>query len=140
IGNYCREAGLQVLVIPVPDLLDHLRATFDPQSPAAYDDTFEAVRTTYLLILDDLGAHISTPWAEEKLFQIINYRYNACLPTVITTSLTADAFDGKIASRLTDSSVSSVLPLKQFDFWKMRRDTTAAPKAAARRGRPPLRK
>ena len=33
----------------------------------------EAIRETPLLILDDLGAHNSTPWAQEKLFQIINH-------------------------------------------------------------------
>ena len=44
------------------------------------------IRTASLLILDDLGAHSSTPWAQEKLFQIFNHRYNARLPTVITAT------------------------------------------------------
>ena len=32
--------------------------------------------TPKCLILDDYGAHSSTPWAEEKLFQLLNHRFN----------------------------------------------------------------
>ena len=39
-----------------------------------------------VLALDDMGAERSTPFAEDKLFQIINYRYEERLPTIITTS------------------------------------------------------
>ena len=46
---------------------------------------FEGVRTTEILVLDDLGTESATPWAQEKLFQIINYRYNFQFPTVFTT-------------------------------------------------------
>ena len=53
----------------VPDLLDHLRATYSPNSPVQYDQLFEQVKSTPLLILDDLGAETSTPWAKEKLYQ-----------------------------------------------------------------------
>ena len=41
-----------------------------------------------LLVLDDLGTESASPWAQEKLYQLFNYRYNARLPTVITTAQT----------------------------------------------------
>lgn len=132
IGNYCREAGRQVLFVIVPDLLDHLRSSFDPQNPAAYDETLEAVKTVPLLILDDLGAHTSTPWADEKLFQLINHRYNALLPTVITTSCRRDQLDSRLVSRLLDGQVSSMLMMGKFDFLGKERPA-AGP--APRRGR-----
>ena len=37
-----------------------------------------------LLVLDDLGVHSATPWAQEKLFQVVNHRHNNNLPTVVT--------------------------------------------------------
>ena len=117
IGNYRREKGQSVLFVIVPDLLDHLRSSFHPQSPATYDNIFEEVRSAPLLILDDLGAHTTTPWADEKLLQLINYRYNACLPTVITSSLNIKGFEARLASRLTDPQVSNILLLGEFDFW-----------------------
>jgi len=132
IGNYRREADPGVLFVIVPDLLDRLRSAFNPQNPKAYDEVFEQVRNVPLLILDDLGSQTGTPWAEEKLFQLLNYRYNACLPTVITTSLTVKDMDGRLASRLTDPQVSSILLMGRFDFWG--KEKAAAP-ARPTRGR-----
>ena len=68
------------MFIVVPDLLDHLRATFSPTSGATLDRVFEQVRTAPLLILDDLGTESATPWAREKLFQLFNHRYGAGCP------------------------------------------------------------
>jgi DNA replication protein DnaC len=98
----------------VPDLLDHLRATFAPNSPVTYDELFEEVRSAPLLILDDLGAQGSSPWADEKLFQIINHRYNHRLPTVITTNLPLDRHQPRLASRMTD--MGPLVFIKAPDF------------------------
>ena len=134
IGNYCREAGTPVILVIVPDLLDRLRSSFNPQNPKAFDDLFEQVRKAPLLILDDLGAQSGTPWVEEKLFQLINYRYNACLPTVITTSLTVKNVEARLASRLTDPQVSTILLMGRFDFWGKEQVAVARPPSG--RGRP----
>lgn len=102
IGNYRKGLGEEPLFVVVPDLLDHLRATFGPSSTISYDRLFEQVRNAPLLILDDLGTQSATPWAREKLYQIFNHRYNARLPTVITTSSTLDDLDPRIRSRMLD--------------------------------------
>lgn len=86
IANYRLNTGDSPMFVVVPDLLDHLRATFNPNSAIPYDKLFNQVRSARLLILDDLGTQSATPWAMEKLYQIINHRYEAELPTVITTS------------------------------------------------------
>ena len=98
IAHERQARGYPAVFVVVPDLLDHLRATFSPESPVAYDERFEEVRTAPLLILDELGAQSSTPWAQEKLFQIFNYRYNALLPTVVTTNLGLDEIDPRPVS------------------------------------------
>ena len=86
IANYRAGLGDPPLFVMVPDLLDHLRAAFSPNSGTSYDRRFDEVRTAGLLVLDDLGAQSATPWAREKLHQLLNYRYNAELPTVITVA------------------------------------------------------
>jgi DNA replication protein DnaC len=48
------------------------------------------------LILDDLGVQSTTPWVAEKLFQLLNHRFTARLPTVVTTNLDLAAFDQRI--------------------------------------------
>lgn len=116
IANARLEQNDEVLFVVVPDLLDHLRATFNPTSPVGYDERFEQVRTTPLLILDDLGTHAATPWAQEKLFQIVNYRYNAELPTVITTNHDLEEIDVRIRSRLVDPAISKIITILAPDY------------------------
>jgi DNA replication protein DnaC len=59
-------------------------------------------------VLDDLGTQSATPWAREKLYQILNYRYETRLPTVITTSASLDELDPRIRSRIMDERVCFV--------------------------------
>ena len=116
IANACVERGQPVLFITVPDLLDHLRAAFAPGSPATYNDRFEEVRTASVLILDDLGTESSTSWAQEKLFQIFNYRYNAHLPTVITTNHELEEIPLRIRSRLVDPDLARIISITAPDY------------------------
>lgn len=104
IANYVTRQGEPVLFIVVPDLLDHLRASFNPASGVRYDKRFDEVKTAPLLILDDLGTESATAWAREKLYQLFNYRYNARLPTVITTATPIDEIDPRLATRMLDGS------------------------------------
>jgi DNA replication protein DnaC len=48
---------------------------------------------TPLLILDDLGAVRTSPFVEEVTYQLIDARYWACLPTIVTTNLPTDPTD-----------------------------------------------
>ncbi len=103
IANAALERHYRVLFAIVPDLLDHLRSTFGPHSDIAYDERFETIRDVPLLILDDLGTENTTPWAREKLYQIINHRYNYKLPTVITSNRDPEEIEPRILSRMYDT-------------------------------------
>jgi DNA replication protein DnaC len=98
------ENDVEAMFVVVPDLLDHLRAAFSPQSNISYDRLFDAVKNSPMLVLDDLGTESATPWAKEKLFQLLNYRYSAMLPTVITTSSTPDEIEPWLRTRMFDTS------------------------------------
>ena len=100
IANHCIENDQVVFFSHAPDLLDHLRSSFGPASDISYSDLFEQVRTVPILILDGLGSHSATPWAEEKLRQILNHRYNAELPTVVTTASPLHEIDPYIRTRV----------------------------------------
>ena len=104
------------LFVVVPDLLDHLRAAYSPHSPTTYDQRFNQVRNAPLLILDDLGTQSSTEWAQEKLFQVFNYRYNSRLPTVITSNLELEAIDIRMRSRLADPDLVQICTILAPDF------------------------
>ena len=112
IANYRADLGDPPLFVMVPDLLDHLRATFSPNASTSYDRRFDEVRTTPLLILDDLGSQSATPWAKEKLHQLINYRYNAELPTVFTLAkenVDQNQIDEQIITRMLDERICNYI-------------------------------
>jgi DNA replication protein DnaC len=104
------------MFVVVPDLLDHLRSTFGPRSTVSLDRRFEDVRKSPLLILDDLGTQNMTPWVREKLYQLFNYRYNAELPTVITTPELRDEMDPRILSRMQDARLCTISPITAPSF------------------------
>ncbi|MEO8539477.1 MAG: ATP-binding protein [bacterium] len=112
IANQRINAGEPALFMVVPDLLDHLRASFEPEDDdIGFEQLFDQVRNTPLLILDDVDTGSGSAWAKEKLLQVVNHRYNASLPTVFTTTTRPQQLDERLATRLCDESVSRVLVL-----------------------------
>ncbi len=107
---------MSVYFAAVPDLLDHLRATFDPASGSAYDDRFTTIRNAQLLVLDDLGTENATPWAREKLYQIINHRYIEQLPTVVTSNVDQRKVDERIMSRILDHRLTEYIVMDAEDY------------------------
>ncbi len=116
IVNYRYREKKPALFIVVPEFLDHLRSTFSPESSVSYDELFESVKKTPLLVLDDFGEQSGTPWAQEKLYQVINYRYNSRLSTVITTSKALEEIEDRVSSRLADAGISIVLNIIAPDY------------------------
>jgi DNA replication protein DnaC len=115
VANYAVGQGLPVLFLTVPDLLDWLRFAYDTPE-ASFEQRFDEIRTIDLLVLDDLGTQNATAWAQEKLFQIINYRYINHLPVVVTTNLDLAELDGRIKSRLQDPDLVTVVKINSPDF------------------------
>ena len=101
------------MYLTTPDLLDRIRASFNPESDMHYDEFFEQVRNAPLLVLDDLGVQSGTPWAREKLDQLLTSRFNNELPTVIVTNTPLEQLDDRLRTRLTDSRLSRVLMLEE---------------------------
>ncbi len=75
-------------------------------------------RIQYLL-LDDFGTAKTTEWTEEITYRLINYRYNHCLPTLLTSNLPArdengpdltDYVGARVASRLAEM-VTTLVPM-----------------------------
>jgi DNA replication protein DnaC len=116
IANEALDRHIHTLFTIVPDMLDHLRSSYAPDSPIRFDERIEAVRTIYLLVLDDLGTENASPWAGEKLYQIINYRYNHRLPTVITTNRQFEAIEPRILSRIVDVHLCTVAKMTAGDY------------------------
>ena len=120
IANRCIERGQAAFFAFVPDFLDHLRGAFGPESTVSYDELFHQVRNAPVLVLDDLGSHSGTPWAQEKLFQVFNHRFNALMPTVITVRGPIQRLDEGIRARMELEGFTEVHNLARGDVELLR--------------------
>ena len=105
IANDLNERGKDVMFTTAPDLLDYLRQAFDPQSHSRFDKRFRDILRIPILIVDDLSLASASNWSQEKLFQIIDYRYLSRSPTVFTTPETNKDIEEdspRLATRLFD--------------------------------------
>jgi DNA replication protein DnaC len=93
------------LYVTAPDLLDRIRATYGPHGEGSEPEVVDAVKTASLLVLDDLGAEKPSEWVEEKLYQVVNHRYNALLPTIFTSNLEIRALTRRVGQRIVDRVV-----------------------------------
>jgi len=84
----------------VPLLLDELRAGFAQGNDGTYEERWKKFLNVPLLALDDLGTENPTPWAQEHLDTLIDYRMVNGLFTVVTTNLTFEELQTRIGSRL----------------------------------------
>lgn len=105
IANQLMREGTAVICMTMIDLLERIRQTYEKQKPLLPYGTSEPseakllhkYKTVPLLIIDDMGKEPATKWAVSKIYAIINARYEAYLPTIITTNYT----DSELVRRLT---------------------------------------
>src|ERR1035438_1415235 len=68
------EKGFECLFWNYKDLLDRIRAGFDPTSASSNREAYRAALDAEVLLLDDLGAHRVLEWVEDTMTSIITYR------------------------------------------------------------------
>jgi DNA replication protein DnaC len=129
-ANALLAAGRHPLYVEVPAWLDYVRGGYDEEDVASGEDR-AAVRLRQaieadVLLLDDLGAESRTAWTRERLFLLLNARYDTAAPTVIATNLAPDDLDGRIGSRLRDTAICRTVYLIAED-WRPRRGREMAP-------------
>ena len=84
IANFLLERNISVVMTSFVRILQELQG-FDREREEAFSNRLNNVR---LLIIDDLGAERSTDYALEKVYGIIDSRYRAKKPLILTTNLT----------------------------------------------------
>ena len=99
-------AGRSALFRPFVELLSDIKATYRTRDASAADeaDLMAALKSTEVLALDDIGAARVTGWAQERLFEILNHRYNERRRTILTTNLGA----AELGERLGDLIVARI--------------------------------
>lgn len=84
IANALIDKGYPAIVVNFTRVLNTLQGTFDKQE---YIDGFNNFQ---LLVIDDLGIERNTAYAKEQVYNVIDSRYRAGLPMIITTNLSIE--------------------------------------------------
>lgn len=80
------KKGCRVLFREQRQLLKEIQDTFDRASGRTGSEVVGDVLDAELLVLDDLGAGRTTPWARDVLHDVIAQRYNDALPVILTSN------------------------------------------------------
>jgi len=78
--------GARVLFYEQRELLKALQGTFDSGAGQRESEILGPVLESELLILDDLGAGRTTPWARDVMHDIIAHRYNEEKLMIVTSN------------------------------------------------------
>ena len=84
VANELIRNGTPALCMTMIDLLANVRRTYNGQGNEA--DILKLYTETPLLIIDDLGSEAATEWTSSMIFTIVNARYEAYMPVIVTTN------------------------------------------------------
>jgi DNA replication protein DnaC len=100
ISKAALEAGHSVAIYSLPKLLARIRRTYDAEPGGdSYLAFFERLTSVDLLHIDDLGAEKRSDWVLEQLYALVNERYEAERPVLITTNLPHEELEEQIGKR-----------------------------------------
>ena len=81
--NELAKKDIESVIVHVPELIRSIKDSFDSD----YSERFELVRSTPLLLLDDIGAEHLTSWSRDEVLEpILQYRMDNSLPTFFTSN------------------------------------------------------
>lgn len=86
IANELIKNGIPIIYGTLINLLAELKNTYDNDNNISEMEIIKLYEKVDLLIIDDLGKEKPSEWGLEKLFTIINSRYENNLPVIITTN------------------------------------------------------
>lgn len=115
IANHLLERGIPVIFASLGEILDQIKATYQGGTGESETSLVSLYSTVDLLVLDDLGKERYNEWTVEKLFTIINNRYEAQLPVVVTTNYNMD----KLVKRLTVGDNAETAQAIVSRIWEM---------------------
>ena len=103
--------GIEALFLTMSQLLNRLKATYNNQGNGSKQEieVLRELADVPLLVLDDLGAENPSAWARDRIYDLVNRRYLAGRPLIVTTNhgpqALAEALSERAVSRLWGTSL-----------------------------------
>ncbi len=109
--NEARARNVPAVYTTITDLLDYLRAAFNPNADGeTFDRRWDLLVTCEVLAIDEIDEFNATPWAMERFLRLIDERWRAldCRLTLFATNAALDDLPAKVASRIGDKRAQTL--------------------------------
>ena len=108
IANFLIQSEISVVFGTLINLLNEVKDTYTMENKTE-SFIIEKYSKVPLLIIDDLGKERPSEWTLEKLFTIINNRYENNLPVVITTNYNRERLRERLANNVNYEIADSII-------------------------------
>lgn len=105
IANHLIRQGKPVVCATMIDLLGRIKQSFKYEGEEAR--ILHLYKTVLLLVIDDMGKEPPTEWAVSTIYNIINARYEAYLPIIVTTNYDSKTFIARMTPRETKDDTTA---------------------------------
>lgn len=106
IANHLIAQGQPAICMTMIDLLERIRRTYS-KGDTDEGSVLKIYKTVPLLIIDDIGKEPPTDWAISTIYNIINGRYEAYLPTIVTTNYDTATLIARMTPRDTKDTTTA---------------------------------
>ena len=106
IANHLIAQGKPVICMTMIDLLERIKRTYSTTG-GSESDVLKIYKTVPLLVIDDIGKEPPTEGAISTVYNIINGRYEAYLPTIVTTNYDTEALIDRMTPRESHDSMTA---------------------------------
>lgn len=91
--NELAKKNYKTVIMYYPEMLSRLKSTFD-NTEESYNEVFDKIKTSDILLIDDIGAETVTNWSRDEILgTILQYRMEHELSTFLTSNLTIEELE-----------------------------------------------
>jgi len=111
LAKYLLDQGFEVRFYNTGDFLEKLREEFDGGFETEQEEGFddepylglfrETMNFKGVLIFDDIGAEKASDWVRERLYLIINNKYENMIPMIFTSNCDKEILSARLTDRVT---------------------------------------
>lgn len=101
--------GVPVICKTSIDILADIKRCYERNSDITEEEVMSVYKNVDLLIIDDLGKEQTTEWSVPVLYSILNERYEALLPTIITTNYNTATLAEKLSAKGDTETATAII-------------------------------
>lgn len=111
VANSLIKKGYSVIAMTMIDLLLKLKSSFKSEIQTE-EEILKIYEDCVLLVIDDLGKEKPTEWALQMIYTIVDRRYNAKKPIIVTSNFNAS----ELIKKFGDTSIGKAIVDRLFEI------------------------